>query len=152
MNLLSCLLADQASVRLETWSLEPAPASITVTLRSQPCRTRCPLCGERSKRTHSRYERTLADLPWGEHAITIKLGVRRMFCDNALCDRRVFAERLPDVAAPWARKTTRPAGRLTAVGLALGGSAGVRLSRKLGLVACRNTLLNAVGRRPCRSS
>jgi len=90
----------------------------------------------------------LADLSWGEHAITIKLGARRMFCDNASYDRRVFAERLPGVAAPWARKTTRLAGRLTAVGLALGGSAGVRLGRKLGLGACRNTLLNAVRQAP----
>ena len=148
MTLLSRLLPDTASVRLETWSLEPAPASITVTLRSQPYRTACPLCGGRSGRTHSRYERTLADLPWGEHAITIKLGVRRMFCDNASCKRQVFTERLPGVAAPWARRTARLADRLTAVGLALGGSAGARLGRKLGLGACRNTLLNAVRQAP----
>ena len=148
MNLLSRLLPDPASVRLETWSLEPAPALITVTLRSRLRRTQCPLCGGRSRRTHSRYERTLADLPWGEHAITIKLGVRRMFRDNVLCKRHIFTERLPSVAAPWARRTTRLAGRLTAVGLALGGSAGVRLGRKFGLVACRNTLLNAVRQAP----
>ena len=148
MNLLSRLLPDPASVWLETWSLEPAPASITVTLRSRPGQTRCPLCARRSKRTHSRYERTLADLPWGEHAITIKLGVRRMFCDNDLCKRRVFTERLPGVVAPWARRTTRLADRLTAVGLALGGSAGARLGRKFGLVACRNTLLNLIRQAP----
>ena len=148
MNLLSRLLPDPASVRLETWSLEPAPASITITLRSRPCWTAYPLCGGRSRRTHSRYERTLADLPWGEHAIIIKLGVRRMFCDNALCKRQVFTERLPGVAAAWARRTARLADRLTAVGLALGGSAGVRLGCKLGLGACRNTLLNAVRQAP----
>jgi len=148
VNLLSRLLPDPASVRLETWSLEPAPASITVTLRSRLHQTRCPLCSKQSRRTHSRYERTLADLPWGEHAITIKLGVRRMFCDNALCKRQVFTERLPGVAAPWARRTARLADRLTAVGLALGGSAGVRLGRKLGLGACRNTLLNAIRQAP----
>ena len=148
MNLLSRLLPDPASVRLETWSLEPAPASIIVTLRSRSHQTRCPLCDRRSKRTHSRYERTLADLPWGEYAIAIKLGARRMFCDNALCKRRIFTERLPGVAAPWARKTTRLADRLTAIGLALGGSAGVRLGRKLGFVACRNTLLSVVRHAP----
>jgi len=144
VNLLSRLLPDPASVRLETWSLEPASASITVTLRSRPYQNRCPLCGRRSKRTHSRYERTLADLPWGELAITIKLGVRRLFCENALCKRQIFTERLPGVAAPWARKTTRLADRLTAMGLALGGSAGARLGRKFGLMACRNTLLSLI--------
>ncbi len=148
MNLLSRLLPNPALVRLETWSFEPAPASITVTLRSQSFQIQCPLCGERSKRTHSRYERTLADLPWGEHATTIKLGARRMFCDNDLCKRRVFTERLPGVAAPWARRTTRLADRLTAVGLALGGSAGARLGRKFGLTACRNTLLKLIRQAP----
>ena len=44
---------------------------------------------------------------------------------------------------PEGRRTARLADRLTAVGLALGGSAGVRLGRKFGLAACRNTLLNA---------
>jgi hypothetical protein len=48
-----------------------------------------------------------------------------MFCDNVLCERRVFTERLPGMAPPWARKTARLTERLTAVGLALGGAAGV---------------------------
>ncbi len=60
----------------------------------------------------------------------------------------LFAERLPDVAAPWARRTTRLVGRLTAVGLALGGAAGVRLGRKLGLNASRNTLLRLIRQAP----
>jgi transposase len=79
------------------------------------------LCGRGSKRVHSRYRRTLADLPWGECAVTIRLSIRRLFCDNARCERRLFTERLPGIAAPWARKTTRLTRRLTAVGLALGG-------------------------------
>ena len=148
MNLLSRLLPDPNAVRLETWSLEHAPAAITLTLTSRPRRTPCPLCGQRARRTHSRYERTLADLPWGEHRVAIQLKVRRFFCDNARCERRVFTERLPGVAAPWARKTVRLTDRLTAVGLALGGAAGARLGRKLGLTASRNTLLRLVRRAP----
>lgn len=135
-------------VRLETWSFEPAPPTITLILTSRPRPTSCPLCGRRAKRTHSRYERTLADLPWGEHRVAIRLKVRRLFCDNTGCKRHVFTERLPGVAAPWARRTTRLADRLTAVGLALGGSAGACLGRKFGLVACRNTLLSAIRQAP----
>ena len=144
----SCLLPDAIHVRLETWALEPAQSAFTITLRARPATARCPLCGRRSKRVHSRYQRTLADLPWGEHAVTVQLRVRRLFCDNARCERRIFAERLPDVAAPWARKTVRLAGRLAAVGLALGGVAGARLGSKLGLVASRNTLLRRVRQLP----
>ena len=148
VNLLSCLLPDATHVRLETWTLELAQSAITINLRARQITACCPLCGRRSKRVHSRYERTLADLPWGEYAVTARLSIRRLFCDNKRCERHLFAERLPDVAVPWARKTTRLAGRLTAVGLALGGAAGTRLGRKLGLAASRNTLLRLIRRAP----
>ena len=148
MNLLSCLLPDATHVRLETWRLEPASATITLTLSAPRATARCPLCGRRSKRVHSRYERTLADLPWGEYAVTVRLRVRRLFCDAPRCERRIFAEVLPGVAAPRARKTVRLTDRLTAVGLALGGAAGARLGRKLGLAASRNTLLRLIRRAP----
>jgi transposase len=97
---------------------------------------------------HSRYERTLADLPWSAYAVTIRLRVRRLFCRNTRCERRIFTERLPGIALPWARRTRRLDARLTALGLALGGSAGVRLGAKLGLAASRNTLLRRVRRAP----
>src|SRR3954467_13100992 len=148
VNLLSRLLPDATHVRLETWSFEPASSAITITLHTRQTTARCPLCGRRSKRVHSRYERTLADLPWGEYAVTVRLKVRRLFGDAPCCERRLFAERLPGVAAPWARKTVRLADRLTAVGLALGGAAGARLRRTLGLTASRNTLLRLVRRAP----
>lgn len=149
MNLLSRLLPDPSAVRLETWGLEPAPLAITLTLVSRPRPARCPLCHRRAGRTHSRYERTLADLPWGEHAVTIRLRVRRLFCDNARCERRIFAERLPGIVAPRARRTVRQADRLTTLGLALGGAAGARLAEALGLAAAsRNTLLRLVRRAP----
>src|SRR4051812_43332236 len=147
MNLLSRLLPD-SRVRLETWNLDPVRSTITLTLRTRRITACCPLCGRRSKRVHSRYERTLADLPWGGYAITIRLRVRRLFCRNARCERRIFAERLPGIALPWARRTRRLDGRLTALGLALGGNAGVRLGAKLGLAASRNTLLRRVRRAP----
>jgi hypothetical protein len=142
------LLPDATHVRLETWALEPAQSAITLNLHARQVTARCPLCGRRSKRIHSRYGRTLADLPWGEYAVTIRLSIRRLFCDNAQCERHLFAERLPGIAAPWVRKTTRLTGRLTAMGLALGGAAGMRLGRKIGLACSRNTLLRLVRRAP----
>jgi transposase len=148
MKLLSCLLPDPVAIRLETWNLEPTPSTITLTLTSRPRATPCPLCARRSRRTHSRYERRLADLPWGEYRVAIRLKVRRLFCDNAQCARRVFTERLPGLVAPWARRTARLANRLTAVGLTLGGAAGARLVRDLGLTASRNTLLHLVRQAP----
>jgi transposase len=148
MNLLPYLLPDRSCVRLETWILDPDHHAITLILRARRITACCPLCGRRSRRVHSRYERTLADLPWGTHVVTVRLRVRRLFCRNSRCERRIFTERLPELALPWARRTRRLDARLTALGLALGGSAGVRLGAKLGLVTSRNTLL----RRVCQAS
>jgi transposase len=144
VKLLSRLLPDPALVRLETWAIEPARPAITLTLQSRSRMACCPLCRRRAGRVHSRYERTLADLPWSEHAVLLRLRVRRLFCDNARCERRIFTERLPGIAAPWARKTVRLATRLTALGLAMGGAAGARLSRVLLMPTARNTLLRLI--------
>jgi transposase len=101
-----------------------------------------------AKRLHSHYQRTLADLPWGSWSVRLGLAVRKLFCDNPHCGRRIFTERLPDVVAPWARKTARLCHRLTAIAAALGGAAGARLSSTLGIPAARNTLLRLIRAAP----
>jgi transposase len=73
------------------------------------------------RRIHSHYERTLADLPRAAYRVRLQLRVRKWFCRNRHCRRRIFTERLPTIAAPWARRTLRLAQRLVALGVALGG-------------------------------
>ena len=72
--------------------------------------------------------------------------MRKWFCQNPHCGRRIFTERLPPVAAPWARRTLRLAQRLGALGMAFGGRAGVRLSHAWDLAVSRNTLLRRLRR------
>ncbi len=108
----------------------------------------CPVCAKVAQRVHSRYKRTLADLPWGTWRITWQLRVRKFFCDNEACHRQIFTERLPQVAAPWARRTERLAARLTALAVALGGAAGAWLSQQLDIAVSRNTLLHLLRRSP----
>jgi transposase len=100
----------------------------------------CPLCATPARRIHSHYERTLADLPWAHYRVCLQLRVRQWFCRNRHC-RRIFTERLPTVAVPWARRTLRLAQRLVALGVTLGGTAGVRLGHAWGLRVSRNPLL-----------
>jgi transposase len=92
------------------------------------------------RRIHSRYERTLADLPWAHYRVRLQLRVRKWFCQHAACPRRIFTERLPTVATPWARRTLRLVQRLVALGLALGGRAGVRLSHAWDVAVSRHPL------------
>jgi len=53
---------------------------------------RCPLRRRRSKRRHSAYGRTLADLPCGGERVVLHLRVRRFVCATRGCRRRIFAE------------------------------------------------------------
>jgi Transposase/zinc-finger of transposase IS204/IS1001/IS1096/IS1165 len=108
-------------------------------------RARCPVCGRDSSRVHSRYSRNVSDLP--RHWISVELEVRarRFFCDEASCERRIFCERLPDVAA-YARKTKRLEEALLAIALGLGGRAGARLAAELGLLVERDALLSRAKR------
>ncbi|MGR3280520.1 ISL3 family transposase, partial [Acaryochloris marina NIES-2412] len=62
--------------------------------------------------------------------------------------RRIFTERLPQVAVPWARRTVRFAEHLGEIGLALGGAAAARLSYRINYGSSRNTLLRAVFKLP----
>jgi transposase len=148
MELLSCLLPDPTGLRLVTWDLDPTKPAIALTLISQQTTPSCPLCAVPAQRIHSHYERNLADLPWAGWTVRLVLDVRKLFCDNTGCARRIFTERLPAVVAPWARKTRRLGERLTAIAVALGGSAGARLSRELGMPAARNTLLRLIRAAP----
>lgn len=133
MDLLSCLLPDSTSLHPVSWHIDPDQATAALSLISRQPAPECPLCHVAARRLHSRYERTLADLPWAGWTVRLELGVRKLFCDNPDCGRRIFTERLPGVVAPWARRTLRLGKRLTTVAVALGGSAGARLSRDLGL-------------------
>jgi hypothetical protein len=115
---------------------------------SETGEARCPVCGESTDRVHSRYARMLADLPWARFAVRFRVQVRRFFCANPACPRTVFAERLAGIAAASARRTDRQGERLTAVAVALGGEAGARLSRKLGMPTSPDTLLRLIRRSP----
>ena len=126
-------------------------AQITLRVRSTQTSAPCPLCATPARRIHSDYERTLADLPWAQYRVYLQLRVRKWFCRNRACRRRIFTERLPTVAAPWARRTLRLAHRLGALGVALGGTAGVQLGHQWAVVVSRNTLLRVLRKQPTPS-
>lgn len=78
----------------------------------------------------------------------LRLQVRRFFCDHPACERQIFAERLPSVVAPCARRTLRLTDVLTVIGFALGGEAGKRLCQELQWVSSPDTLLRLVRSTP----
>jgi transposase len=116
---------------LELLSLRSTGSQIYAAVRPRSLTGNCPLCGI-SSHVHSRYHRTLLDVPWCSVTLRLDLSVRRFFCDQPGCVRTIFTERLPEVVAPYARRTRRLADWFTLIGLILGGEAGARLLKQLG--------------------
>ena len=105
---------------------------------------RCPDCGRASRAVHSRYRRHPADLPSTGRRVHVGIRARRFYCRNTKCARRTFAERLPELVAPHARRTTRLAEAQGQVGAALGGEAAARLLNHLAMPASPDTVLRLV--------
>jgi transposase len=150
-TVLARLVPDATLLHLEAWSVDDTATQITLRVRSTQATAPCPLCTTPAHHIHSHYERTLADLPWAQYRLHLQLWVRKWFCRNPRCSRRIFTERLPTVAAPWARRTLRLAQRLVALGVVLGGTAGVHLGHQWDLGVSRNTLLRLLRRQPAPS-
>jgi len=108
----------------------------------------CSGCGEASRRVHSRYWRRLSDWSVGGREVLIDVRVRRFFCGNSRCEKKVFAGPIPHLASRYGRRTLLAGRLLTSVGLALGGRAGARLTGGLAVPANRMTLIRAVRRVP----
>jgi transposase len=145
-SLPTVLLPSTDALQLEGIAI--GPDQITVRLHATRPVVPCPLCGGPSRRMHSRYPRTLTDLPWGALRVRLELTVRKFFCDGPTCARRIFTERLPDVVAPYARRTTRLADLLRLLAFALGGAAGSRVLARLRTPVSAATLLRLIRRTP----
>jgi transposase len=144
--MLDLLLPDPTQVECEDIVVLEDHKGIELQLVAIRTCSACPICQTETDRVHSRYNRCLADLPWADVSVSIRLRVRRFFCVNKHCPRTVFCERLPGVTEPWARRTGRLARAQCAIGLALGGSAGARLSATLLMKAGIDLLLSLVRR------
>ena len=120
--------------------------NLTVHLATTAPTAACPLCGHDTPRVHSRYTRRLDDLPCLGRRVRLRVAVRRFACPQPDCPRRIFTERLPGFAAPWARTTDRLRQAQTDIGSSLGGEAGARLAARMAITASPETLLRRVKR------
>ena len=105
---------------------------------------RCPACNRVSRSRHSEYQRRLQDLPWQGCAVELRLKVRRFRCRNPVCVRKVFAEPLPAVARPHARRTTRVREIMRLIGYTAGGLPGSRILERLAVLVSDDTILRAM--------
>jgi transposase len=128
-------------------TIEVDDRQITLVLSSVRRTARCPDCQTRSHWVHSRYVRTVSDVPVATFAVCLRITAQRFYCRNVACHRRTFRERLPSVAPVYQRRTPLLRHQLERLGFALGGRAGQRIAREIGLAsrgASRTSLLRLV--------
>ena len=145
-TIITHLLPPTRSVRLTGITIEKEYILLQLTTTAPAAC--CPRCVVPSSSVHSRYRRRLTDLPWGTCPVRLQLSVRKFVCRNPACPRRIFTERMPEFVDAYARKTQRLVTVLQAIGMAVGGQVGARLTHRLGLPVSRDTLLRLVRRLP----
>jgi transposase len=133
-----------AGLHVEGLTLDAS--GLVITARTIVPEASCPVCDQSATRVHGRYWRTFLDLPWQGRAVTWRVLVRRFRC--CCCSERTFAEPVPGLPGAKARRTGRLAEAQTDIGMALGGEAGARLSRRLAMPVSGDTVLRLVRRRP----
>ena len=111
----------------------------------------CPDCGRRSRNGHGWSSRSLQDLPVQGKPVTVKLLLSRWRCANRECARRTFTDRLPMIAAPYARRTRRVGEIVGLLGHCAGGRPGERLMQRLGMPVSDDTILRQLKRDAARA-
>jgi transposase len=144
MHLPNVLLPGPTQLRLTT--LTATTERIILDLTATQTSARCPTCAAFATHIHSHYQRTVADLPWASLPVHLHLHVRRFLCANVACPRVTFSEPLPEVVAPFARRSTRLADEQRRLGLDVGGELGARIAQRQGMSVSPDTLLRLARR------
>src|SRR5690242_2433816 len=131
---LSDLIIDQVSVTDD----------VTISVHAACPTALCPCCGTTCQRVHSHYIRTLRDLPASGRPVHLNVRVRRFFCPERSCRRKIFAERFPSLTLPRVKFTLRLQEALREIGFELGGEAGARLGKKMSYPGSPDTILRLV--------
>jgi hypothetical protein len=78
--------------------------------------------------------------------VMVRLQVGRWRCGNGRCARKIFTERVPELALPWARRTERLRDVVRLIGHGMGGRPGEKLLSRLGMAVSDDTILRTVKR------
>jgi hypothetical protein len=135
------ILPDLSDLVIEQVSITN---DVTIKVRAASPTASCPCCETISKRVQSHYTRTLRDLPASGRFVHLVVQVRRFFCEENTCVRKVFAERFPALTLPRAKFTLRLQETLREMGFALGGEAGARLGKYLSIPGSPETILRLI--------
>lgn len=117
--------------------------TIYITCEMDTRESECPYCNEVSNSVHSKYIRTLSDLPIQNNEVKLLLVTRKFFCLNPQCNHTTFGERY-DFAEPKAVRTNRLNEHINKIGLRDNSMDAVRTLKDAGIKVSSNTVLRIV--------
>jgi transposase len=120
--------------------------TIQLNVSSDQAHSSCPLCKELSNQAHSYYSRSLSDLPVAGHTVRITLQVRKFFCKNPHCSRKIFTERFSSQIDSYSRRFNRSTEVLENIAIQSGSSKGARISEVVACKVSASTLLRIMHR------
>ena len=106
----------------------------------------CPACQQLSRSRHSRSGRVLADLPACGRPVRVRLTVSRSYGRAPACPKRTVVEQIPLVTQPHRQRLARLEAVLATFSATVGGAAGARLLRQIGVTVSGSSLVRVLRR------
>lgn len=105
--------------------------------------SKCPYCESLSNSIHSKYIRTVSDLPIQNNKVKLLIVVRKFFCSNPNCGYKTFSEKL-NFIEPKSVKTNRLIEYINHIGLRDSSMDAVRTLGESGIKISSSTVLRIV--------
>ena len=102
------------------------------------------LCHTICTKIHNRYVRMIGDLPVSGKITKLKLQVRKFFCVNLDCSRKIFTERITEQLNLYSRRFERLNDLITSMGIELGGNVAQRIGGLRFVKISASTILRLV--------
>ena len=122
--------------------------SITIPARSKQKSVQCPCCNNKSKRIHSSYVRVLRDLPMSTCCVSVHLTVRKFFCRNPECEKKIFTEQPGNEIKAYSRMTNRTRETLQNILLEISARKGSYIANLISLPISPSTALRMIDSLP----
>ena len=104
---------------------------------------KCPYCGYKSGKIHSKYRREIADLPIAQYKVKVVIEVKKYICGNSDCGHKRFAEQLP-FAGERSKRTYRLEEYIREIGLKNSSVEAEKLIRKTHAEISGKTILRLI--------
>ena len=101
----------------------------------------CPYCGNKSNKVHSKYTKTIQDLPLQDKKVVLVMEIKKFFCLNQSCSYKTFAETFLFLNRS-AKKTTRLIEEIVEVSLRQSSLSAVMYLQKNVVSVKKSTICN----------